>query len=163
MSNNNIIRDEWDKWIRDFAPWKSFVTLTFRDIVTRDQCENQFRFLLQVLNRDLYGNHYTRINGHCYFAYVVGLEVQKRGALHLHFLADKPINYQLLHTVWNRMSGFAFIKPVSDMEGVIHYLTKYITKGGDLMPWKPAKFKEPAFAPEWYQRVSILDPNFTRP
>lgn len=154
MSNYSTKKTElqvgWETWVRDFSKWKSFVTLTFRDIVTRDQSENQFRFLIQVLNRDLYGNHYTRIVGHSYFSYVAGWEHQKRGALHIHALIDKPINFRLIHTVWNKMAGFAWIEPASDVEVAVGYLAKYVSKGGELSVWKPTRVKEPAFKPLWY-------------
>ena len=147
------LREGWEKWVRGFAQWQSFVTLTFRDIVTRDQSENQFRFLIQVLNRDLFGNHYTRIVGHSYFAYAAGWEHQKRGALHLHVLVDRRINYDLVHAVWGKMSGFAWIEPVVDLEPVVGYLSKYVSKGGELSLYKPAKVKEPAFRPLWYMGI----------
>lgn len=140
----------WENYVRDFAQWKSFVTLTFRDFVTRDQAEHQFRFLLQVLNRDLFGNHYTRIVGHNYCSYVAGFETQKRGALHMHILFDKPINYNLVHAVWNKMAGFAWIEPVADPDRAVAYVAKYVSKGGDLVVHRPVKVKEPKFQPLWY-------------
>lgn len=144
------LRDAWRDYIKGFASWRSFVTLTFRDFVTRDQAEHQFSFLLQVLNRDLFGNHYTRIVGHNYCSYVAGFENQKRGALHMHVLFDRPVNYELIHTIWNKMSGFAWIEPVNDLDKAVAYVSKYVTKQGDLMVYKPVKVKEPAFQPLWY-------------
>ena len=144
------LREGWETWVKSFAQWKHFVTLTFRDIVTRDQSENQFRFLIQVLNRDLFGNHYTRTVGHSYFAYAAGWEHQKRGALHIHALIDRPINFNVIHAVWNKMAGFAWIEPVTDIDGVSGYLSKYVTKGGELSLYKPEKVKEPPFQPFWY-------------
>lgn len=152
-TNKNELREGWEIWVKGFADWKSFLTLTFRDIVTRDQSENQFRYLLQVLNRDLFGNHYTRIVGHSYFAYVSAWEHQKRGALHLHVLVDRPINFRLVHTVWNKMAGFAWIEPVKDLDTTVSYISKYVSKGGDLSVHKPLKVKEPAFKPMWYMGI----------
>ena len=140
----------WENYILGLAPWKNFVTLTFREFVTRDQAEHMFRFLLQVLNRDLFGNHYTRIVGHHYSSYVVGFETQKRGALHMHVLFDRPVNFTLLHAVWNKMAGFAWIEPVSDPARAVAYVSKYIVKGGDLVVYRPVKVKEPVFQPLWY-------------
>ena len=148
--SNDALAESWKAYVRGFAQWQNFVTLTFRDIVTRDQAEHQFRYLIQVLNRDLFGKHYTRIVGHCYCSYVVGFESQKRGALHMHVLFDKPINFNLVHVVWNKMAGFAWIKPVDDVEAVSAYVAKYVSKGGDLSLYKPLQVKEPRFQPFWY-------------
>lgn len=145
----------WENFICNFADWKHFGTLTFREIQSSDQVWNQFRFLLQVLNRDLFGNHYTRIVGHNYFAYAVGLEMQKRGALHLHFLADRPINYNIIHAVWQKMSGWAWITPATDRDRAVAYLAKYITKGGDLSLYRPREVKQPAFVPYWFDPEKI--------
>jgi hypothetical protein len=151
FSTNKLeLRDGWEQWVKSFAQWQHFITLTFRDIVTREQSEHQFRFLIQVLNRDLFGNNYTRIVHHCYFAYVAGWEHQKRGALHLHVLVDRPVHYSVIHAVWQKMAGFAWVEPVSDLDGIISYMAKYVTKGGDLTIYKPAVVKQPKFQPYWF-------------
>jgi len=170
MDNSNIglfqksaLREGWEKWIRDFAPWSSFVTLTFKDFQTRDQAEHAFRFLLRVLNTDLFGRHYTRVVGHHYSAYVVGFEKQTRGALHMHVLFDRPINYSLVHAIWcgdNKKPrfGFAWIKPVDDLDVIASYMAKYVVKDGDLLVYKPDQVKSPAFAPYWFDPASV-DPD----
>ena len=144
------IREGWESYTKDLATWQWFVTLTFRDIVTTDQLDHCWRYLVQRLNADLFGNHYTRITGHSYFAYAMGIEAQKRGALHAHVLIDRPINLTLLHALWGAMAGFAWVKPVTDQDGAISYLSKYVTKGGEIAVYKPVKVKEPAFKPLWY-------------
>jgi hypothetical protein len=150
----------WQSWIKGFAPWSSFVTLTFKDFQTRDQAEHAFRFLLRVMNTDLFGNHYSRIVGHNYCAYVVGFETQTRGALHMHVLFDRPVNYSLIHSIWcgdpkKPRFGFAWIKPVDDVDGAVSYLSKYVTKNGDLLLYKPAEVKQPAFVPYWFDPSTI--------
>lgn len=139
-------------WIATLAPWKSFLTLTVANehSCSRDTLYLRWRSLVQILNRDLYGNHYTRIVGHCYFSYVIGFEYMKSNAVHLHALVDKPINFDLVHRVWNKMSGFAYIKPVYDQQGAAFYLCKYVVKGSDLIPHKPKKCPLPAFQPSWF-------------
>ena len=144
------LREGWQEWVKGLTTWRSFVTLTFRDMVTNDQAEHQFRFLIQVLNRDLFGKNYTRIVHHSYFGYLVAYEHQKRGALHLHALINDRVNFQLIHTVWNKMAGFVWIEPVKDLDRSIGYISKYVTKGGDLSLYMPAKVKQPAFKPMWY-------------
>ena len=145
----------WEQFVTGFASWKWFVTLTFRDIVTNDQLEHQFRFLVQCLNRDLFGNHYTRIVGHSYFSYAMGIEAQRRGALHAHLLIDQNINLNILHPIWNKMAGFAWAVPVDDVDRAVNYLSKYISKGGDLSLYRPAQVKVPAFQPSWYNPTMI--------
>jgi len=155
LVDKSLLREQWVRYVMYFADWRNFVTLTFEDIVTRDQSEHAFRFLVQFLNQSLYGNHYMRIVGHCYFSYVVGFEYQKRGALHMHFLADKPLHYDAVHGLWcgrdkkHPRFGFAWIRPIDDLEKDVRYVTKYISKDGDLWMWKQKKFKLPKFVPMW--------------
>jgi len=139
-------------WMAVFAPWKSFVTLTVSNAhsCSKDGLHRRWRSLVQILNRDLYGNHYTRIVGHCYFSYVIGFEFTKSGAVHLHALVDKPINFELVHRVWNKMSGFAYIEPVYDLPGIAGYMCKYIVKHGDLIFHRPVKSPLPSFVPLWF-------------
>lgn len=139
-------------WIVTFAPWRSFVTLTVANEHScgRDTLYRRWRSLVQILNRDLYGNHYTRIVGHSYFSYVVGFEYMKSNAVHLHALIDKPIHFDLVHRVWNKISGFAFIEPVFDLQGAAFYICKYIVKGEDLIFHKPKKSPLPSFQPSWF-------------
>jgi hypothetical protein len=147
-----MLREEWEEWIRDFSDWKYFITLTFgtEGIVTRDQAENSFRFLVQVLNQDLYRNHYMRIVGHSYFSYVVGFEHQKRGTLHMHVLVDQPIKFSLVHSIWQKIAGWAWIVPVTDLNKAVSYISKYVAKEGDLVVWKQRNFKLPSFVPMWF-------------
>ena len=157
------LQEGWEKWVMSLADWQHFVTLTFKDFQTRDQAEHAFRFLLRVLNTDLFGKHYTRTVGHCYCSYVVGFEKQTRGALHMHVLFDRPINFNLIHRIWcgdpkNPRFGFAFIKPVEDAQGAVEYISKYISKDGDLMLYKPTQVKQPPFQPYWFD-VAMLDVN----
>jgi hypothetical protein len=146
-----MLREQWEKWIREFSDWQFFVTLTFREIVTRDQAEHLFRFLVQVMNQELYGNHYMRIVGHSYFSYVAGFEHQKRGALHMHILVDQKIHFELVHSIWQKVAGYAWIEPVNDLARAVSYVSKYVVKDGDLTVWKQRKFKEPSFQPMWFQ------------
>jgi hypothetical protein len=149
-TDKQLLCKQWETYVRGFADWKLFATLTFRDFVTRDQSEHMFRMMVQILNQDLYGNHYMRIVGHSYFSYVVGYEYQKRGALHLHALIDQRVNFDLLHPIWNKMAGWCWVEPVTDLQKVVSYISKYVVKDGDLWVWKQHKFKMPSFVPMWF-------------
>lgn len=147
MTNDELLLDAWREFLVHFE-WQSFITLTFKDEVSRETVLKKFHSLVQILNRDLYGKHYTRIVGHSYFSYAVALESQRRGVLHVHMLVDKPIKFDLVHIVWNKIAGFAYIKPVKNKD-VIGYLLKYVTKGGDVDVYRCGEWKDPAFLPMW--------------
>ena len=145
----------WSEYVATFAIWKSFWTLTFADRdrthdVTRPEAEFLWRRLVRSLNTDLFGNHYTRIVKHCYFSYALAFEFQQRGTLHMHALVDRPTNWELANRLWRQMAGIIKIKPVEDVLGVSRYLSKYVTKGGDVTLYRCSTYKEPAFKPLWY-------------
>ncbi len=151
----NELRDTWSEYIANFAEWNSFWSLTFADRdrthdVTRTEAEFLWRRLVQALNIDLFGNHYTRIVGHCYFAYMLAFEFNTRGILHMHALVDRRTNWELANRIWRQMAGIIKIKSIEDKEGVSRYLSKYVTKGGEVVPYRPKVYKEPAFKPLWY-------------
>lgn len=149
------LRNAWSDYVATFAEWKSFWSLTFADRdrthdVTRSEAEFLWRRLVQSLNADLFGNHYTRIVGHSYFSYALAFEFQKRGTLHMHALVDRRTNWELANRLWRRMAGIIKIKTVEDVQGVSRYISKYVTKGGDVVLYRPEAYKEPAFKPLWY-------------
>lgn len=149
------LRDTWSEYIAGFAEWTSFWSLTFADRdrthdVTRSEAEFLWRRLVQSLNTDLFGNHYTRIVGHSYFAYALAYEYQKRGTLHMHALVDRRTNWELANRIWRQMAGIIKIKKVEDLQGASRYMSKYVAKGGDVVLHRPQSYKEPAFKPLWY-------------
>jgi hypothetical protein len=83
---------------------------------------------VQLLNRDAFGDHYARDVGHSYFSYVLATEYQVRQALHFHFLADRPLNFDLIHTWWGSTCGFAWLESIHDRGKCVSYLSKYVTK-----------------------------------
>ena len=132
------------------------VTLTFSEAdhthdATKDECLFLWRRQVQALNKELYGNSYTRIVGHSYFSYALAFEYQTRGALHLHALVDQPTNWEEVNRLWRHMAGICKIKPVHDTHKVASYLCKYITKGGDVSLYRALNSsKVPRFLPAWY-------------
>jgi hypothetical protein len=154
----NEVQSGWVEYVNGFADWVSFWSLTFGDkdrthLVTRSEAEFIWRRLVQVLNRNLFGNHYTRIVGHSYFSYVLAFEYQKRGVLHIHALVDRVTNWELANRVWRKMAGIIKIQPVLDQVGACGYICKYVTKGGDVALYKAAVVKEPSWKPLWYQEA----------
>lgn len=154
------LRDTWSEYIAGFAEWTSFWSLTFADRdrthdVTRSEAEFLWCRLVQSLNTDLFGNHYTRIVGHSYFSYALAFEFQKRGTLHMHALVDQKTNWQLANSIWRQMAGIIKIKPVSEVQGAARYLAKYVSKGGDVKMYRPKVYKIPAFKPLWYDGIGL--------
>lgn len=116
------------EWIRDLKRWRIYGTLTFKDPREVDVALRYWGRLIQVLNRDAFGEQYVRNVGHSYFSYVLATEYQRREALHFHFLADRPLNFDLIHSWWGAACGFAWLEPVKDQAACVGYISKYITK-----------------------------------
>src|SRR5215210_1099626 len=149
----------WTEYVAGFAHWTSFVTLTFETAdrthnVTQTEAHFKFRRLVQVLNNDLYGHHYTRIVGHSYFAYALAFENHKSGILHMHALMDNRTNWQLIHQYWqgDKRPFHMGIVHIERADIGVHtkYICKYVTKGGQIVLHKPTKSKVPKFSPDWY-------------
>jgi len=164
---NSTLHDTWAVYLAGLTKWTSFWTLTFSEAdrtheVSRDESEFLWRRLVQVLNRDLYRNHYVRIVGHSYFSYALAFEYQIRGAIHMHALVDRVTNWELANDVWRHMAGIIKIKPVYDGLKVAKYLCKYVTKGGDIKLYVAKKFKPPSFKPMWFlEGTETLEANST--
>lgn len=154
-STKNELFQEWSSFLSAQADWKLFLTVTFRDFHSREMVTKKIRSLVQILNRDLFGNHYTRIVGHSYFAYAYALENQKRGALHVHWLVDRPVRFELIHSVMKIWDGHCQGVVVSDMSQV-SYVAKYVTKGGDVEVYKPRVYKNPSFVPMWFSKAELI-------
>lgn len=155
------LRDGFMEYVRTLSDWRSFVTLTFKDCRTEDVSRRYFRRLVQVLNVDAFGKRYYSKVGHSYFGYVLALEYQRRDCPHFHFVADRPLNYDLVHAWWGRAAGFAWIEKVESVEAVSGYVTKYLLKGGNVDLWLPGVHKSPIvntgqnpFLPWWWERNS---------
>jgi hypothetical protein len=122
------VRNITADWLIKLKPWQTFNTLTFRDPREPDVAWRYWRRLIQVLNRDAFGKNYVQKVGHCYFSYMVALEYQKREVVHFHFVADRPLNFDLVHSWWNSAAGFAWLEAMRDREGAVRYATKYLLK-----------------------------------
>jgi hypothetical protein len=158
-----ILRNAWGDWIAGYANWSAFHTLTFSQAnrtheVTRTEADYMARRLIQVLNRDLFGKRYVQRVGHSYFAYALGFERKPWGLLHMHMLTDRRTNWELENAVWRRMCGIVKIEPVTAQVGAARYVSKYATKNGDVMLFKPDHYKEPKFEPMWWKPLQPLRP-----
>jgi hypothetical protein len=158
------LRTATAEWIADLRPWRTFNTLTFREPRRADVAVSYWRRLVQVLNRDAFGDHYVRKVGHCYFSHVRATEYQQREALHFHFLADRPLNFDLVHSWWGAAAGFAWLEVIHDRAACVGYISKYILKSSDLLAldiFENEKQRTPlitgpegSFYPYWWKEIS---------
>lgn len=145
-----ILAKENAEWIFSLRPWSTFLTLTFKNETAPDVANALFRRLVATLNEEVFGRHYTRFVGHSYFSYVVGIEYQKRDVIHFHVLIDRPVNYQRIHTLWNAWAGFGWTEIIKDLDKVVNYVSKYIVKGGEILPFLAPKKYMPIHKPFWW-------------
>jgi len=153
LRGRKLVANSQAEWLYKLADWKIYFTLTFRDPRPGDVCDRFYRRLVQFLNRDAFGNRYVRKVGHSYFSYVLATEYQKRDVIHFHGLTDKPINFDLLHTYWNRVAGFAWVQPIRSVDDVTHYCSKYCVKGGQVNIYLADKSRTPmigSYPPMWW-------------
>jgi hypothetical protein len=142
-------------WIASLANWTSFWTLTFREFRYQDVCDQYFRRLVWILNKEAFGKNFNRW-GHSYFSYVRGKELQVRGVWHFHVLSDRPVHYEFIHRWWNSACGFAWVEKVNALEGATKYVSKYARKGGEVEHYVREKFvsgrsvRMPNSQPAWW-------------
>ena len=122
--------------------WHWFCTMTFRDFVHPEAADKRFRLFTSKLNRMLFGPRWSR-KAHLTVYWARGMEYQKRGVLHFHALIGcrgKNLNHHAIRkyweSIWNELSGYARIEKVRSEQDAARYVTKYVTKGGqiDLSP-----------------------------
>lgn len=159
---------EWGKYIAEFADWKGFITLTidpkkYSSGWSEERFFKTWHWLVGILSRELYGNHYRHSVGHCYFAYCFVVEPHRSDLLHAHILHDGIVHWSRVSDLWQGMFengspknfGICKIETVSDRDGVCRYVAKYVAKS-DQAPkiYKPVKRKRPSFEPLWYRDIA---------
>lgn len=113
-----------------------FATFTFKDDKHPEAADKAFRVWINKLNMHLYGKHWRK-KSPAGVRWIRGLEWQKRGVIHYHVLLAgvKGAIASVWEEVWHKKmeEGFALIKLMNrDQESVKAYVTKYVTKGGEL-------------------------------
>ncbi len=147
FANQEATRD----WLASLKIWRVFLTLTFKNPIAPEPAFQIWRRLVRILNQKSFGPHYTRLVHHSYFSYVLGLEYQRRDVVHFHALVDKPLNFDLIHRWWNRAAGFAWIDQIEHYDKAIHYVTKYVIKGGELSIYAARNERMPKPLPLWWK------------
>jgi hypothetical protein len=157
--DGRVTVDHWLAWLRsvDFRP-AMFMTLTYDNRYSEMPAEwvrSTWKWLVHRLNKDVAGDDYKRKFKHSYFSYVMALEYQKRGALHIHALIENPneaIRYMRVHELWSPKFGgrfgFAWISHVPNPklvglnalkagseDAALRYVLKYVLKDGSPLVW----------------------------
>lgn len=146
-----FLKDSYCDWVYSLKPWRSFLTLTFEEDKAPDVAVSILKRLIQRLNTDTFGNHYTRIVKHSYFSYVYGMEMQVREVVHFHMLVDRPIDFDKIHKLWEEWAGFAYINKIRNRQDAVKYICKYMTKqGGELEIYLANKWYQPIKRPYWW-------------
>lgn len=150
-STREILSDAWVDYALNFAEWKSFITLTFREEKFPDVAMSLFKWWVKSNNEHAFGKRYNRVVGYSYFSYLVGMEYQSREVVHFHVLVDKPINYGLTHLLWGERCGFAWVDGnLKSSQKVVDYVCKYVMKGGQIDLYKAKKDYCPKVVPTWW-------------
>jgi len=145
------LTDCWTDFLADLRPWKTFVTMTFRDLKASDVAFKFWRRWVQYLNVDLFGAQYARFLGHSYFSYALALEFQRRDVPHFHALIDRPIDYAKAHRWWSHAAGFAWFEPIENKAACVRYVSKYIQKDGQLDIFVQERDRTPRKLPVWWR------------
>lgn len=153
--------DLQDAWLEFISPYDFdiFATLTFREDIEPWKAEKRFNKWIGSLNCYLFGWRYKRKG--LGIRYVVGIEYQKRGTLHLHALLGaeglKEINRDYIAKLWKNngqrykktgklvdriVNGHAVIEDYDPSRGAKHYMTKYVHKGGQVDIFVPRKERD---------------------
>ena len=129
------VQDGWAEFI-DRYPWEWFVTLTFTDVIHPEAALKSMRTWLSMLNEELFGRRwYKHVPRGVYW--VAAIEYQKRGVIHLHLLINGvgDTHRKTWMKNWELMgnkNGFPRILPVITNKAVSRYLSKYVTKDGEI-------------------------------
>lgn len=152
------IAEAWCGFLRRY-PAHVFATLTFRrekfytDSTGKVQAINRtgsngsmhpeaadkaFRFFISNINRELYGRDWSK-RWHGGLQWARGQEFHKDGRLHFHALLSAPtgdLNHLISryhwHEWWYREFGRNQIEQPRSQRDVAQYVSKYVSKGGDV-------------------------------
>ena len=129
------LRLAWGDFVARW-PWEWFVSLTFTDDTHPERALKLFRVWVSKLNRQLYGPRWHKKEPYGVLS-VVAVEFQKSGRVHLHALMAGVGDARRLSWMdrwWDldRLAGSPRIYPVENREAVSTYVTKYVSKGGEI-------------------------------
>jgi hypothetical protein len=121
-------------------PWDLFLTLTSEKRTHPEALHKRFRYCVHKMSDELYGRARTR--RYLPIEYVNGIERHKSGWPHSHALIRTPEvdladPEQLSLEHWQKFitdtGGWCWLTRPRDQAGVVAYVTKYVTKDGELV------------------------------
>lgn len=129
------LQGAWGEFIARW-PWEWFATFTFAYDTHPERALKLFYLWRSKLNREIYGPRWHKREPFGATT-VVATEDQKSGQIHLHALVSGVGDARRLTWMDNweslgEVAGFSRIYPVEINEAVSSYVTKYVTKGGDI-------------------------------
>jgi len=124
----------WTEWLDTFT-WDQYHTLTFKEDTHPEQAEKEFRRYMRKINETIYGKRYRRRGDGV--SWTCAMERQRRGVVHFHCLTNgtAKLKFRDLYELWRRVSkntGFAKIESYEPGKGATGYLSKYVSKGGEV-------------------------------
>ncbi len=130
------LRNAWVSFLRPIR-FQWFATFTFETNVHPEAALKRFRRFTNDLNKHLFGRRWRkRQDGGVYW--IVAIERHKSGVVHMHALlgATDDLNKIARRLSWmdhwQSMAGFARIEAVNKDDAAIRYVTKYVTKDGEI-------------------------------
>lgn len=129
------VQDGWAELLMRY-PWQWFGTLTFTDAIHPEAALKAFAVWRNKLNCSLFGRKW-RDKPPFGIYYVLAIEYQKRQVIHFHFLIAGVGDARRLTWMdeWEAMKhkcGFPRIYAVETQQGACRYVSKYVTKDGEI-------------------------------
>lgn len=127
------LHEAWTGFVGRFEPFDWYLTLTFREEVHPEQADRRYSRFVRQVNESLFGRRFREKRQGIY--HVRAIEYQRRGVLHFHSLMGggvwklRRLSYMDL---WFAENGIARIEPYDPNLGAKGYLSKYVSKGGEL-------------------------------
>ena len=126
--------------------WQWYTTHTFRDQPHPESANKTFRKWLHMLNRKAFSvKYHKRGQG---VVWLRGKEPHKlRETFHYHALIGgfNPMKvgsqFEWMDK-WNKLAGFARIFPYERQKGARFYISKYVSKGGEMDVWYPSHYPQ---------------------
>lgn len=130
-----LLRAAWGQFVARW-PWEWFCTFTFVHDTHPERALKLFRVWCSKLSREIYGPRWHKRAPYG-VSYVVSIEFQKSGQIHLHALLGGVGDMRRLTWMDNwyaldDLAGFPRIYPVQSQTAVSNYVTKYVTKDGEV-------------------------------
>ena len=137
------LREAWGEWIGR-QPWHLFVTLTSEKQTHPEAMSKRFRYCMKHVEEHVYGRR-REPAGHT-LQWVVGQERTKQGWPHCHAVVRFPnvpeagsdyVPQNIFDLgYWQKWmtdtGGFAWLELPKSQQACVNYVSKYISKGGDL-------------------------------